>query len=205
MAMSPDLPVGTQVQPSPALLHPAHASLQEGEQAVGKEGQIKQEEYLEPRGSPRPQCAHTKEGQVSANNPLKKGGSPGPLSSVPSHLGRTRVAEPAWVGLEATKPGLWRWPWSRETQGPFCKKRGEPRKDAVGSGDGRTTMGEEGALDLQAEAAGLVLITYAPTSEGPPGASGLPQALLRLGGCMRPNFRSAQDRVLGRVGGPSGL
>lgn len=64
VAMSPDLPVGTQVQPSPALLHPAHASLQEGEQAVGKEGQIKQEEYLEPRGSPRPQCAHTKkEGQ----------------------------------------------------------------------------------------------------------------------------------------------
>lgn len=42
-------------------------------------------------------------------------------------------------------------------------------------------MGEEGALDLQAEAAGLVLITYTPTSEGPPGASGLPQALLETG------------------------
>ena len=36
MAMSPDLPVGTQVQPSPALLHPAHTSLQEGERAGGR-------------------------------------------------------------------------------------------------------------------------------------------------------------------------
>ena len=150
----PELPCGHVSRPAywnlspaqPALLHSAHASLQEREQAAGKDGQVKQEEYPLPRGSPAPQCAYTKAGQVSAKDPLGKGGPPGPLSSVPSLLGRTRVAEPAWVGLEATKPGLWRWPWSREPQGPFCKERGEPRKDAVGSGDGRTTMGEEGAL-----------------------------------------------------------
>lgn len=180
------------------MLHSAHASLQEREQAVGKEGQVKQEEYLLPRGSPTPQCAYTKAGQVSAKEPLGKGAPPGPPSSVPSHLGRTRVSEPAWVGLEATEPGLWRWPWSRGPQGPFCKETGEPRKDAVGSGDGRTTMGEEGALAWSSS-------PTLPPLRGPWGWSGLPQALLSLGGCMRPKFRSAQDRVLGRVGGRSRL
>lgn len=68
-----NLPVGTQVQPSPALLHPAHASLQEGEQAGGKEGQVKPEEYLPPRGGPGLQCAYTKAGQVSARIPWGKG------------------------------------------------------------------------------------------------------------------------------------
>ena len=76
----------------------------------------------------------------------------------------------------------------------------------MGSGDGRTTMGEEGALGLQAEAASPVLLIPTPTSEGSLGAGvrappGSPEPCTVLGGCMRPKFRSAQDRVLGRAGG----
>lgn len=109
---------------------------------------------------------------MSANNPLKGGSWTPELRPLTPR--KDKVAEPAWVELEASKPGLWRWPWA-ETQVHFA--RGEPRKDAVGSGDGRTTMGEEGALDLQAEAAGLVLITTLPHSEGPPEGIRAPQAL----------------------------
>lgn len=79
----------------------------------------------------------------------------------------------------------------------------------MGSGDGRTMMGEEGALGLQAEAASLVLLTPTPTSEGsleagvraPPGS---PEPCTLLGGCMRPKLGSTQDRVLGRAGGWEG-
>lgn len=68
-----NLPVGTQVQPSPALLHPAHASLQEGEQAGGKEGQVKPEEYLPPRGGPGLQWPTLRQDRYQQGSPGERG------------------------------------------------------------------------------------------------------------------------------------